>query len=327
VRPRNVRVLVAAAAATCVMAVGCGTARAPASSPATVTPAPAQTSAPRVATAAGNRAAALAEAVRLLALAQVPPGAVRVAAPPRSLPGPPLGTPLVSSLVDRVLAWQVRLPFTAVQAWLAAHPPRGLRTDGSSSAENTVTGQTTTSGISYRGPASPAWQSADLEISAAPAGPDATVIRADAVIVWLEPPVPSAPGPGSVRVTLAGGCPATDKNVTGVTNPAGQGLTRRLLPAGQPSGGLRCRYDGLNGDPWHLVAAQRLSAAAARQTASQMAGLPLSHPADAVVNCPMDDGSAEVLALAYRGRPDVDLWVVLNGCGGVSNGYLTAGGI
>ena len=262
----------------------------------------------------------------MLSLVWVPPGAVPVASPPRSLPGPPIGTPLVSSLVDRVLAWQVRLPFTAVQAWPAAHPPRGLTADGSASAKNTVTGQTTMSGTSYRGPASLAWRSADLELSAAPAGPDATAIRADAVIVWLEPPVPSAPGPGSVRVTLSGGCPPTDKNVTGVTNAAGEGLARRLLPAGQPSGGLRCRYDGLNGDPWHLVAAQRLSTAAARRTASQMASLPLGQPAGEIVNCPMDDGSAEVLVLAYPNRPDVDLWVALNGCGGVSNGYLSAGG-
>jgi hypothetical protein len=321
-------VLVAAAAATCVMAVGCGTVHSRAYSPATVTPAPAQTGAPaQVASAAGNRAVALAEAVRLLALAQVPPGAVPVAGPPRLLPGPPMGTPLVSSLVDRVMAWRVRLPFTAVRAWLAAHPPRGLRTDGSASDENAATGQTTMSGTSYRGPASAAWQSANLEISAAPAGPDTTVIRADAVIVWLEPPAPSAPGPGSVRVTLAGGCPPTDKSFTGVINPPGEGLARRLLPAGQPSGGLRCRYDGLNGHPWHLVAAQRLSAAAARQTASQMASLPLSQPAAEVVICPMDDGSAEVLALAYPDRPDVDLWVALNGCGGVSNGYITAGGM
>jgi hypothetical protein len=38
----------------------------------------------------------------------------------------------------------------------------------------------------------------------------------------------------------------------------------------------------------------------------------------------MDDGSAEVLALAYPGRPDVDLWVTLNGCRDVSNGYILA---
>jgi hypothetical protein len=36
-------------------------------------------------------------------------------------------------------------------------------------------------------------------------------------------------------------------------------------------------------------------------------------------------GSAELIALSYPGRPDVDLWVRLNGCGGVSNGYIFAG--
>jgi hypothetical protein len=55
-------------------------------------------------------------------------------------------------------------------------------------------------------------------------------------------------------------------------------LTRRLLPPGQPAAGLRCRYDGLNGQPWHLVAANLLTAAAARQAARSMARLPLSHP-------------------------------------------------
>lgn len=56
-----------------------------------------------------------------------------------------------------------------------------------------------------------------------------------------------------------------------------------------------------------------------------MARLPLSHTDGGVVNCPADDGSAEVLALAYPGRLDVDLWVRLNGCSGVSNGHITAG--
>ena len=289
--------------------------------------APASVRPGRVATAAGNRAAARAEAVRLLSLARVPPGAVRLARPPRSLLGPALGRPAVASLVDRVVAWRVRLPFAGVQAWLAGHPPRGLPSDGSANGGNAFTGQTTMTGASYRGPASPAWQSADLEISTAPAGAEASAIRVDAVIVWLDPrPVPSPPGAYPVRVTVAGGCPPTDQGVTGVTNP-GAGLTRRLLPPGQPTAGLRCRYDGLNGHPWHLVAARRLSAAAARQAARAVARLPLSHPDGGVVNCPMDDGSAEVLALAYPGRPDVDLWIKLNGCGGVSNGYIAAGGL
>jgi hypothetical protein len=309
--------------AVCVVAAGCGTVRLPGHPPG----APASARTGRVATAPGNRAAAWAEAARLLSLARVPPGAVRLVRPPRSLPGPALGRPAVDSLVDRVLAWRVGLPLAAVQAWLSAHPPRGLPSDGSASGGNAITGQATMTGTSYRGPAGRAWQSADLEISTAPAGSDASMIRVDAVIVWLDPrPVSSGPGAHPVRVTVAGGCPPADRGVTGVANP-GAGLTRRLLPPGQPTAGLRCRYDGSNGHPWHLVAARRLTAPAARQVARSIARLPLGHPDGGVVNCPADDGSAEVLALAYPGRPDVDLWVKLNGCREVSNGYITAGGL
>jgi hypothetical protein len=313
-----------AAAAACLMIAGCGSVGVPALPPASAPSARADLPS-QAATAAGNRAAARAEAARLLPLTRVPRGAVRLARPPRSLPGPALGRPGVTSLVDRVMAWRMRLPFAAARAWLSAHPPRSLPADGSARSGNSLTGQTTMTGASYRGPASPAWQSADLEISAAPAGPGASVIRADAVIVWLDPrPVRSGPGAHPIRVTLAGGCPHSDKGATGVPN-AGTGLARRLLPAGLPTAGLRCRYDGLNGHPWHLVSSRPLTAGAARQAARSMARMPLSHPDGAVVNCPMDDGSAEVLALAYPGRPDIDLWVKLNGCRGVSNGYIIAG--
>jgi hypothetical protein len=89
----------------------------------------------------------------------------------------------VASLVDRVVAWRVGFPFAAMQAWLAAHRPRGLPSDGSASSGNAFTGRTAMAGASYRGPASRAWQSADLEIGTAAAGSDASVIRADAVIV------------------------------------------------------------------------------------------------------------------------------------------------
>jgi hypothetical protein len=318
----------AAAAAVCVLAAACGTVRlSPHHAGAGATAAVRPGSPGRVATAAGNQAAARAEAARLLSLARVPPSAVRLAHPPSSLAQPALGRPAVASQVDRVMIWQVRLPFAAVQAWLSAHPPRGLPADGSARAGNAITGQTTMTGASYRGPAGPAWQSADLEISTAPAGPGSSVIRADAVIVWLDPrPVRSEPGAHPVRVTLASGCPPSDLGVTGVANP-GAGLTRRLLPPGPPATGLRCRYDGLNGHPWHLVNSRRLTAAAARQVARSVSRLPLSHPDGRVFSCPMDDGSAEVLALAYPGRPDVDLWVKLNGCSGVSNGYITARGL
>lgn len=239
-----------------------------------------------------------------------------------------MGTPAVKSLVDRVLAWRVGSTFAAARAWLAAHPPRGLRSDGTANGGNAFTGQTSMTGTSYGGPASVAWQSADLEIGAAPAGPHASVIRVDAVIIWLDPrPVRSGPGAHPVRVTVVGGCPPTDQGVTGVTNPSA-GLTARLLPPGSPVAGLRCRYDGLNGHPWHLVATTRLTAQAARQAARSMARIPLSHTDGGVFHsCPMDDGSAEVLALAYPGHPDIDLWIKLNGCAYVSNGYILAAGL
>jgi len=238
-----------------------------------------------------------------------------------------MGTPSVGSLVDRVVAWRVASPFTAVRAWLSAHPPRGLRSDGWASNKDSPYGLTSVIGTSYAGPASGAWASADLEISAAVAGPHSTVIRADAVIVWLDPqPIASSPGAHPVRVTVSGACPPSDRGVTGVANP-GAKLTGRLLPPGRPTAGLRCQYDGLNGHPWHLVATVRLTAAQARRAARSMARLPLSHTDGGIPgSCPFDDLSYEVLALAYRGRPDVDLWVKLNGCGGVSNGYIITDG-
>ncbi len=309
------------AVALCALVAGCGTARPPERGPGGAAPAAAR----RPAAAAGNRAAARAEARRLLSLARVPPGAVRLARPPRELSAPAMGTPAVTSLVDRVAAWRVRMPFPVARDWLAAHPPRGLRPDGSAASGYANTGVITMAGTSYRGPASGAWQSADLEIGVAPAGPAASVIRADAVIVWLDPrPIRSGPGARPVRVTVASGCPASDRGVTGVISP-GPGLSRRMLPPGRPVAGLRCRYDGLNGHPWRLVGAARLSAAAARRAAMAMLRLPLSHPDGARVSCPLADGSAEVLALAYPGRPDVDLWVTIGGCGGVSNGHILAG--
>jgi hypothetical protein len=310
-----------AAIVVCVVIAGCGTAHDPASGPTQTT---VHVSTSKAATVAANRAAAQAEAARLVALAKLPPGAVRLGRPPAALAGPSAGTPDVASLVDQVVAWRAGLPIAAARKWLAAHPPRGLPADGgdlgSQSAGVTIYGTT------YRAPASRAWASAELEISVAPDGPDATAIRVDALIVWLDPrPVPSGPGAHPIRVTVAGGCPPTDQGVTGVTNP-GPRLTQQLLPSGPPTAGLRCKNAGGNGHlTWHLVTATRLAGPAARQAAAAMTRLRVSHADPVVTRClPPADGSAEVLVLAYPGRPDVDLFQ-LDGCGGVSNGYISAG--
>jgi hypothetical protein len=227
------------------------------------------------------------------------------------------------------MSWRVGLPFAAARAWLAAHSPRGLTNIGSSSDGNTRKGLTSMADTGYRGPADKAWQSADLEISVAPDGAHSSAIRADAVIVWLDPrPVRSRPGAHPVRVTLASGCPSSDRGVTGVSNPGaklGRQLSSRMVPPGRPVAGLRCRYDGLNGQPWQRVATAHLSARAAQRAARTMSAMPLSHTIGGVMFCPFDDSSYAILVLAYPGRPDIDLWIHLNGCQGVSNGHISVG--
>jgi hypothetical protein len=315
------RIAMAAAIAACLLAAGCD------SLPAAVTAA--STTAP---TAAGNRELAEHEAARLLSLTPVPEGAVRLASVPRSLPGPALGRPGVTSLIDQVRSWRLPLTLGQATAWLHAHTPRGLRDDGSTTGwgphgVNMI-------GHGYAGPGSPAWQSAELDVALAPAGRRASVLRADGVVVWLDPlPVPdNEPGP-RIRVTVAGNCPDSDAGFAGVTNPSvadhgvadqGADLARRLLPAGPPTAGLACRYAGLGGG-YRLRSTTRLNGAAARQVAAPLARLPLGHVDGGITSCPAHDGSAEVVALSYPGQADVDLWISLSGCGGVSNGHIAAG--
>jgi hypothetical protein len=238
--------------------------------------------------------------------------------------------PRVASLVDQARAWRLAMPFGRAAAWLQGHRvARPLA--GSGSGTN---GTVQDAGYSYRGPASAAWQSAllDVEVVSAPGG--TSVLRADGVVVWLDPaPARDQPGGPRIRVTVAGGCPGRDTHeaagggpavpATDVTND-GADLAGRLLPAAAPAAGLECRYYGLNGHPFQLRAATRLSAAQARRVAATMAAVPLSHPLGEVTSCPDDDGSAEVIALSYPGRGDVDLWVTLNGCTSVSNGFIWA---
>ena len=211
------------------------------------------------------------------------------------------------------------MPISQAIAWLQSHHPRGLSPDGSATSSGPVEASLT--GYSYAGHSSPSWQSADLEVEVAQAG-GASVLRADAVVVWLDPvPVADTAHGRRVHLGVAAGCPATDNSIVGVTNE-GADLRRQLLPAAAPKAGLECRYYGGNGRPFRLRTQVSLTAAAASKLARSIQRLPLSHVVGGVVNCPMDDGAAEVIALSYTGRPAVDLWVKLNGCQYVANGFI-----
>jgi hypothetical protein len=235
-----------------------------------------------------------------------------------------MGTPEVTTLVDTVRSWRVGIPFRELAAWVAKHRPRGLPETGTSSQSDQGGSQMT--GFDYGSNPGPAWQSAELEIAVAPAGPQASVMRADGVVVYYDPrPVPDNQAGPRLRVTLAGGCPGSDAGIVGVRNGGQSDLRHRLLPASRPSAALVCRYDGMNGKAFRLVRASRLGAAAAGRLARQMAGFRFSHVDATMINCPFDDDSYKVVALAYPHRPDVDLWVKLNGCTFVANGFVIAG--
>jgi hypothetical protein len=272
-------------------------------------------------TVAANKAAADAEASRLLMLAQVPPGATEIAVPPAGLSGPIMGTPGTTSLIDHARYWRVAMSFADALAWLKAHPPQTVASGGSMSGTG-PDGQS--GGYSYQVPDSPGWTQAQLEIGVASAAAGVSDIRADGIALWFDP-VPlqdTASGP-RMRVSVAGGCPATDAGAVGVRNSAPD-LATMLLPAASPTGGLICEYAGLNGIRFGLIKSTKLDADAAAQLASAVSSSPVSHLDNEEVHCPMDDASAAVLVFSYPGRADVDVWYARNGCRSVSNGYIAA---
>jgi hypothetical protein len=304
------------------LAVGCGSAHAP--KPAsTGTPADGSTQTAKPPTAAENKTLAGREARRLLALVPLPAGAVAISRVTVPLPGPvaPVA-PSVMSTVDRHWWWRLPMPVAQAAAWIKAHRPRGL---GQPDAFTEGAPVSPLTGYSYPGPANPAWASAQLEVAVGASGPGTSVMRADSVVVWLDPvPAPDNRHGRRVHVSVVGGCPQTDNSLVGVTN-SGADLRKRLLPAATPAAGLECWYHGLNDEPSKLSSVTHLAAAAARQVARNMAQLRLGHARGELTNCPSDDGSAAILALSYPGRPDVDLWVDLSGCGGVANGFVVIG--
>jgi len=288
----------------------------------------------RPTTAAGNRSAAEREAERLLALVPVPAGSTVLAAAPEGLADVP-ARPVVDSIAVRSRFWTVPLPYEQARAWIEAHPPEPL--SWTSHGGSSGGGHAPTTDWATEQGASASWQEAQAEVSLVGAGGTTSRMRVDGVAVWLDPtPYPddaTVPGGRRVRLTLAAGCPASDRTVVGVTGDGpGQdapGLDTQLLPGPQPTAGLVCRYSGLNGakgkPPMALLASRTLDAAAARRLAADVLALPLAHPVGEVRSCPADDGSAVLVALAYPGRADADLRITTTGCRSVANGRIRAG--
>ncbi len=315
------RAIIASAALMAALASCAAPGQAPISPP-SGTPGGTPSSAPAAdlaAEAAQNKQEADDEARRLLSLAHIPPNATETSVAPSTQPGPALGAPRDNSLIDHATFYRVPMPFDDAVAWIKAHPPEGLATAGTMSG----TGGPRVAGFSYAQPAG-AWPQAQLEIGIAADGADASDIRIDGVTQWLDPRPERVSASGKrLSVTVAGGCPQSDKAYTNVENEGGE-LDEAMLPTQIPTSGLVCGYEGLNGTPFALTAQRRLDAAAAKKLSAAVGGLSLAHlDADNVpVSCPFDDGSAAVLVFSYASRPDVAIWYHSRGCQSVSNGRI-----
>ncbi|TWP37168.1 hypothetical protein [Leekyejoonella antrihumi] len=169
---------------------------------------------------------------------------------------------------------------------------------------------------------SDAWQNAALDIGIAPDGAHGSYWRADGVALWVDPTPATAPAGGKrLAVTVAGGCPTSDRGATNVP----PGTKTSLLPPGTPTAGVICSYNGLNGAAFALRSHARLDGTQAERLAHQARTIHLSHTTGGVTSCPMDDGATTVIAFHYPGNPPATLWLKDNGCRSISNGTITAG--
>ena len=275
-----------------------------------------------VAASVPNKVAAQHEADRLLSLVRLPAGAHGRRTAPAHLDGPALGTPSVSSLIDRHSFWTVPMSAAGLVSWLGSHPPGGNLTSSGTAQSGGPDFQT--SGIGSDDARSAAWESASLELGVIDTTRGHSALRVDAVVVWLDPrPLRDAAGGTRIHFTVADGCPRSDRGSPGVAN-FGPGLDTALLPTAQPTRALLCRYEGLNGNAFTLTGHRLLTGPAATALADRIRRLPLSHPDGGVVNCPNDDGAAGYLAFDYPHHTTVDLEVALGGCSTVANGHIAA---
>jgi hypothetical protein len=273
--------------------------------------------------AEANRDKATKEAQRLLERVVIPPGAVALAKAPAALPGPALGIPSDLTYVDLSRFYQIPLSLQDTLAYVKMHPPAGVTESGFSRG-----GSVPTVGFAWYGKdADDPSTGGQLSVVMAPAGAASTYFRVDAGHSWLDPrPARDTTSGPRLRIESGGSCPASDTRAVGVRN-SGEDLSGELAPDSTATGGLICFYDGLNGAVrFALLHSRTLTTADADRLGRLAHEVDLSHSDGGFMHCPMDDGSAAVLVLAYPNRPAVDIWLHERGCVSVSNGQVGASG-
>jgi hypothetical protein len=131
---------------------------------------------------------AVAEARRMVALTQVPPGSqARDRSPVRALNYPPGGTISCSTdpcpyAIDVPAWWTMPLSRDEAISWLQTHPPAGLYLNG-----NGGTGGDTAVSWTYQAGPAPPYSLAELSVAVASFGADKSVLRVDGQVLWVPP--------------------------------------------------------------------------------------------------------------------------------------------
>jgi len=152
-----------------------------------------------------------------------------------------------------------------------------------------------------------------------------TVVAITAVVVlsgcsnptfWFRPPTPA------ISVKAAPPCPSSVGKARDVSNPIASKSDLLALRT-KPTKGLICVYGGaLNpGGPVKQIV---LNASQASRLAMAVRKVSLQSPPSGAVNCPDDTASFAIIALAFNGSPDEDLWWNTSGCQTLDNGTVGA---
>lgn len=273
-----------------------------------------------------NRRQAEDEARRLLALAQLPPGAVAVRSAPAALAGPVVGTPGESTYASLVRFWRVPMSFAALDAYVGQHPPAGLTSpsEGYTRQGDLVTAH----GYAWQDApsrGSPRGGQLAMSVARVEGSPDASYLRVDAGSEWLDPhPIRDSRSGPRLRLESGQSCPSSARGFAGVRNDLTDDLDTALAPGGAAASGRICVYASGDGQALALLRQRSLPRAEAERVAAAARAVELAHPNDVVIHCPAMRDSTTVVVLSYPGRSAVDLWIRPGGCSAASNGHVTA---
>ena len=282
-------------------------------------------------------AAARAEADRLIALVHPPAGSRAVPKDPSG--GGPVWGQAGTNRVALSRSWRLPMPFTEELGWLRSYDPPAFARHGLTMMNAPgATGRAIGPGAydvadrTFFAKRRGHWSSALLDVSVSRGRGGTAYLNAVGIVYPLD----DHPWPDTwtcvprMRVLVDKPCPdatgdGAGTQVPGVKNPGQPDLDRVLVPAGTPTGGRICFY----GNEIRPSAQRVLDAAAAARIARAAREVHLDHddytgPYSGLGN---NLPGIVIVALAYPGRPDVDVMAnSASGIGYVGNGHIEAHG-